>query len=41
MSYNDTVNVQYVWPERKQKAQESINGNRLLKFSNGTRETVM
>jgi len=35
------VNVQYARPERKQKPQESIRGDRLFKFNKGTRKTVM
>ena len=32
MPCNDTVKIQYLQPERKQKVQESIDGNRLIKI---------
>ncbi len=32
MPCDDTVKIQYSQPERKQKVQESIDGNRLIKI---------
>ena len=32
LSCDDTVKIQYLQPERKQKVQESIDGNRLIKI---------